>query len=57
MPSWKGRILCVDDNDDARELVRVMLATSGYDIKCVESPFESAGSGKEGKIRSYILLR
>ena len=36
-----GRILCVDDHTDSRELVRITLATSGYDIKCVENPFEA----------------
>jgi CheY-like chemotaxis protein len=37
----KGHILCADDNDDSRELVRVMLETIGYNIKCVESAFEA----------------
>ena len=37
----KGRILCVDDNDDSRDLVRFMLQQNGYDVSCVESGREA----------------
>ena len=33
----KGRILCVDDNPDSRDLVRFMLQEDGYDVTCLES--------------------
>jgi CheY-like chemotaxis protein len=37
----KGRILCMDDNHDSRELVRFMLEQGGYDVTCVESGRET----------------
>ena len=37
----KGRILCVDDNLDSRELVRFMLQENGYDVTCIESGREA----------------
>lgn len=55
MPSAKGRILCVEDNTDTRELVRVMLETSGYDIKCVASPFAALDLVKSEKFDLIIL--
>ena len=41
MRSQKGRILCMDDNADSRELVRLTLLSEGYDITCVESGREA----------------
>ena len=37
----KGRILCVDDNPDSRDLVRFMLQEDGYDVTCLESGREA----------------
>jgi DNA-binding response OmpR family regulator len=55
MPFPKGRILCVDDNTDARELVRMMLASSGYDIECVDNPFKALELAKSEKFDLLIL--
>jgi CheY-like chemotaxis protein len=41
MPFQTGRILCMDDNADSRELVRLTLMAEGYDITCVESGREA----------------
>lgn len=41
MRSQKGRILCMDDNADSRDLVRLTLMAEGYDITCVESGREA----------------
>ena len=41
MPPKKGRILCMDDNPDSRDLVRFTLLSEGYDITCVESGREA----------------
>ena len=46
----KGRILCVDDNDDSRDLVRFMLQQNGYDVSCVESEREALALGGELKL-------
>ena len=37
----KGRILCVDDNLDSRELICFMLQENGYDVTCIESGREA----------------
>lgn len=37
----KGRILCMDDNLDSRELVGFMLQENGYDVTCIESGREA----------------
>lgn len=55
MSSAKNRILCVDDNPDSRELVRIMLETNGYNIKCVESPFEALDLLRNEKFDLIIL--
>jgi len=36
-----GRILCMDDNADSRDLVRLTLMAERYDISCVESGREA----------------
>jgi two-component system, sensor histidine kinase len=41
MRSQKGRILCMDDNADSRDLVRLTLMAAGYDMTCVESAREA----------------
>ena len=41
MRSQKGRILCMDDNVDSRELVRLTLLSEGYDITCVQTGREA----------------
>jgi two-component system OmpR family response regulator len=41
MPSKKGRILCMDDNPDSRDVVHLTLMAEGYEIICVESGREA----------------
>ena len=37
----KGRILCIEDHADTREVISVLLAQAGYEVTCAESPFEA----------------
>ena len=51
----KGRILCTDDNSDTRELVFLMLQSSGHDVICVGSGAEALDLLKREKFDLIVL--
>ena len=51
----KGRILCTDDEPDARELARFMLAQEGYDVVCVGSGAEALQRLRTEKFDLIVL--
>lgn len=55
MPSHKGRILCTDDNPDARDLVFLMLQSAGHDVTCVGSSSEALALLKREKFDLIVL--
>ena len=55
MKATKGRILCADDNPDSRDLVFIMLQTSGHDVTCVESGTDALNLLKREKFDLIVL--
>lgn len=51
----KGRILCADDNSDTRELVFLMLQSSGHDVTCVGSGAEALDLLKREKFDLIVF--
>lgn len=51
------RILCVEDNKDSREMIRVMLsrANADYDITTVETAAEAIALNGKGHFDLYVL--
>jgi CheY-like chemotaxis protein len=43
----KGRILCAEDDHDARELIIFTLRLNGYQVTCVETGTRSSVSREE----------
>lgn len=57
MPERKPRILCVEDNRDSREMIRVMLsrADSDYNITTVETAAEAIALSGRNHYDLYVL--
>jgi two-component system OmpR family response regulator len=36
-----GRILCIEDHEDTREVISLLLTREGYEVTCAESPREA----------------
>jgi two-component system OmpR family response regulator len=37
----KGRILCIEDHSDTREVISKLLSQEGHEVTCAESPYEA----------------
>jgi CheY-like chemotaxis protein len=49
------RVLVVEDNDDARELVRVLVEAEGYEVECAENGKEAL-ERIHASVPAFILL-
>jgi CheY-like chemotaxis protein len=51
----KGRILCTDDDEDSREMLSVLLASSGYQVVCSGEPAEALRLAQEQQFDLFLL--
>jgi len=50
------RILCIEDDDDTREMLRLLLASSGYEVVCAGTVADGlAIASAEGGFALYLL--
>jgi DNA-binding response OmpR family regulator len=55
MSRTKGRILCVDDDADTREMMTALLGVAGYEVHAANGVAEGMASAKSGKFDLIIL--
>lgn len=55
MNSPRGRILCTEDDADARDLITTILAREGYDVLCSDSPEETLELARTEKFDLYLM--
>lgn len=51
----QGRILCTEDDADTRELIMMILAREGYDVRCSDSPEETRELARTEKFDLYLM--
>ena len=55
MKKTKCRVLYVDDNEDTRHLIELLLTQSGYEVKTAGSATEALSMARKKQFEIYIL--
>ena len=51
----KARILCTEDDEDTRDILKLLLETEGFEVTCAEASAEALSLAKAEKFDLYIL--
>ena len=55
MKKTKCRVLYVDDNEDTRRLIELLLTQSGYEVKTAGSAVEALSTARRERFEIYVL--
>jgi DNA-binding response OmpR family regulator len=53
--SPKRRILCTEDDDDTREILRLLLELHGFEVRCAENSAQAISLATTEKFDLYLL--
>jgi len=51
----KLRVLYCEDDEDSREMMRLILAKEGFEVLCLHSPHDLLALAKEQRFDAYLL--
>jgi DNA-binding response OmpR family regulator len=57
MPQVKCRILCIDDHEDASEMLKLLLVQEDYDVTTAVTMTEALSLAKSQEFNLYVLDR
>lgn len=53
--TYKYRILCIEDDADTREVLRLLLEMSGFDVTCAEDSKQALSLARAEQFDVYLL--
>jgi len=55
MTTFKGHILCTEDDEDTRDLLALTLSMAGYEVTCTDNPEQAVKHIRTGKFDLCLM--